>query len=116
MQCGRTLVTLRMGLLQHVKPALWAQVSTDWVGLIDEWALRFFDELDYRREAQNSELFSRQMSHLEGISVSQVFPRLSSRDVLTTAWVQGGHPHPVRGNCCMERGSLLLTHPTSLQG
>ncbi|KAK9801392.1 hypothetical protein WJX73_005895 [Symbiochloris irregularis] len=65
------------------------QVSTDWVGLIDEWALRFFQELDYRREAVNSEIFAAQMEHLEGITVSRPFPRLTTRDVLTTAWVQG---------------------------
>ena len=66
------------------------QVTTDWVGLIDEWALRFFDELDYTREAQNSIIFSEQMAHLDGISVCEVFPEFTTRTVLTTAWVQGG--------------------------
>lgn len=64
-------------------------MSTDWVALIDEWALRFFHELDYRREARNSVIFAEQMAHLEGITVCEVFPKLSTRDVLTTAWVQG---------------------------
>ena len=37
---------------------LWcAQVSTDWVGLIDEWARRFFHELDYDREARSAMQF-----------------------------------------------------------
>lgn len=59
------------------------------MGLIDEWALRFFHELDYKREAQNSILFAEQMSGLQGITVSEVFPQLSTRNVLTTAWVKG---------------------------
>ena len=65
------------------------QVSTDWVGLIDEWAQRFFHELDYDREARNAVLFKQQMEHLEGITVAPVYSELTSGEVLTTAWVQG---------------------------
>ena len=71
------------------KSLLALQVSTDWVGLIDEWATRFFHELDYKREAQNSITFAQQMLDLEGIMVSEVFPQLSTRNVLTTGWVKG---------------------------
>ena len=93
--------------LPHVR----AQVSTDWVGLIDEWALRFFHELDYKREAQNSSVFAQQMAHLEGISVCEVFPELSTRVVLTTAWVQGPPSLPLaaKQRCC----SLVLVRATS---
>ena len=65
------------------------QVSTDWVGLIDEWAQRFFHELDYDREARSAILFKQQMEHLEGITVAPVYSELTSGEVLTTAWVQG---------------------------
>lgn len=81
----------------HQTPVM-LQVSTDWVGLIDEWALRFFHELDYRREAANSETFAAQMEHLDGITVCRPFPRLTSRDVLTTGWVQG---RPLHDLCLM---------------
>ncbi|CAL8467304.1 g6841 [Coccomyxa elongata] len=65
------------------------EISTDWVGLIDEWATRFFQELDYEREARNAAVFRDQMASLGGITVAEVYENLTSREVLTTAWVQG---------------------------
>jgi predicted unusual protein kinase regulating ubiquinone biosynthesis (AarF/ABC1/UbiB family) len=38
------------------------QVTTDVVALLDEWAARFFDELDYVKEGQNATLFAQQMA------------------------------------------------------
>eukprot|EP00878_Enallax_costatus_P046286 GHUV01056082.1.p1 GENE.GHUV01056082.1~~GHUV01056082.1.p1 ORF type:complete len:104 (-),score=22.77 GHUV01056082.1:339-650(-) len=38
------------------------QVTTDVVALLDEWAARFFDELDYVKEGQNAEIFAAQMA------------------------------------------------------
>lgn len=67
------------------------QVSTDWVGLIDEWARRFFHELDYNREARSAMQFKEQMKPLGGITVAPVYTELTSGEVLTTAWVQGEH-------------------------
>ena len=64
------------------------QVRTNWVGLIDEWATRFFHELDYEREAQNGMAFKEQMAGLEGI----VYQQLSDKRVLTTVWVNGTAP------------------------
>ena len=65
------------------------QINTDWVGLIDEWAGRFFQELDYEREARNAVVFRDQMADLGGITVAEVYENLTSREILTTAWVQG---------------------------
>lgn len=59
------------------------------MGLIDEWAQRFFHELDYEREARSAVQFKEQMKHLEGITVAPVYSELTSGEVLTTAWVQG---------------------------
>ena len=66
-----------------------AQASTNWVGLIDEWAGRFFAELDYEAEAARALQFKREMAKLEGIVVPDVFLDLTSPTVLTTAWVEG---------------------------
>ena len=71
--------------------SLRVQVRTNWVGLIDEWATRFFHELDYEREAQNGMTFKEQMAHLDGIVVADVYQQLSNKEVLTTVWVQGQH-------------------------
>jgi hypothetical protein len=65
------------------------QVRTNWVGLIDEWATRFFHELDYEREAQNGMTFKEQMAGLDGIVVADVYQHLSNKEVLTTVWIQG---------------------------
>lgn len=35
------------------------QVRSDWVGIIDEWATRFLEEMDYRLEADNTRQFQR---------------------------------------------------------
>ena len=37
-------------------------IRTDVVGLLDEWAARFFEELDYVREGNNGILFAKQMA------------------------------------------------------
>ena len=71
------------------------QVSTDWVGLIDEWAARFFAELDYEAEAASALQFKAEMAQLEGIVVPDVFIELTSPSVLTTAWVEGAHSRSV---------------------
>ena len=59
------------------------------MGLIDEWATRFFHELDYEREAQNGMTFKEQMAGLEGIVVADVYQDLSNKEVLTTVWMEG---------------------------
>ena len=70
-----------------VIPAL--QVRSDWTSLIDEWAGRFFHELDYEREAINSTVFKQQMAGLDGIFVADVNVQLSNKEVLVTSWVPG---------------------------
>lgn len=67
------------------------QVTTDWVGLIDEWAYRFFAEMDYEAEAANAVQFKQEMARLDGIVVPDVFSDLTSHFVLTTAWVEGAN-------------------------
>lgn len=37
------------------------QIATDVVGLVDEWAARFFEELDYINEGENATRFAEQM-------------------------------------------------------
>jgi hypothetical protein len=38
------------------------QITTDFVALLDEWAARFFEELDYVREGENATRFAAQMA------------------------------------------------------
>ncbi|KAG1657380.1 hypothetical protein FOA52_007579 [Chlamydomonas sp. UWO 241] len=54
------------------------QMNTDWVGVIDEWALRFFAEMDYEREARNGARLANDLSRLPGVLVPSVVPSLST--------------------------------------
>ena len=103
-------------LLQTLSNVL--QISTDWVGLIDEWAQRFFHELDYEREARSAAQFKEQMAGLGGITVAPVYSKLTSGEVLTTAWVQGERVSPqsvfaslrLHANNRFVGGSTSLAH------
>ncbi|KAJ4835182.1 hypothetical protein Tsubulata_024990 [Turnera subulata] len=75
------------------------QISVDVVGLVDEWAARFFEELDYVNEGENGTRFAQMMrkdlpqanvcnSALQ-VVVPKTYEKYTSRKVLTTGWVEG---------------------------
>lgn len=45
----------------EIMPYLLFQISIDVVGLVDEWAARFFEELDYVNEGENGTRFAEMM-------------------------------------------------------
>ncbi|BBG92315.1 Protein kinase superfamily protein [Prunus dulcis] len=66
------------------------QISVDVVGLVDEWAARFFEELDYVNEGENGTLFAEMMrKDLPQVVVPKTYQKYTSRKVLTTGWVDG---------------------------
>ncbi|XP_057959157.1 uncharacterized protein LOC131151772 [Malania oleifera] len=66
------------------------QISIDVVGLVDEWASRFFEELDYVSEGENGVLFSEMMKKdLPQVVVPKTYHKYTSRKVLTTGWIEG---------------------------
>ncbi|KAF5464954.1 hypothetical protein F2P56_014991 [Juglans regia] len=66
------------------------QISTDVVGLVDEWAARFFEELDYVNEGKNGTIFAEMMrKDLPQVVVPKTYDKYTSRKVLTTAWIDG---------------------------
>ncbi|KAG2432690.1 hypothetical protein HYH02_006675 [Chlamydomonas schloesseri] len=76
----------RLGLFLRRFP----QVTTDVVALLDEWAARFFEELDYVHEGANSERFAEQMRlELPQVVVPRTYFEYTSRRVLTTEWLEG---------------------------
>lgn len=83
-------------------------MTTDWAGLIDNWAVRFFHEMDYEREARNAEVFREQMKELEGIMVPAYFTQLSSVNVLTSEWVEGEKLSESRASDVRQLCSTLL--------
>jgi len=66
------------------------QQRTDIVALLDEWAERFFEELDYVREGENATIFAEQMKDdLPQVKVPATYSEYTSRRVLTTEWLEG---------------------------
>ncbi|KAG2426596.1 hypothetical protein HXX76_012912 [Chlamydomonas incerta] len=66
------------------------QLTTDVVALLDEWAARFFEELDYVHEGANAERFAEQMRvDLPQVVVPRTYFEYTSRRVLTTEWLEG---------------------------
>lgn len=63
--------------------------SLDVRGLVDELRLRITDELDYRKEAANQELFARLFAGHPFVRIPRVVPELSSGRVLVTDWADG---------------------------
>lgn len=62
----------------------------DLVALLDEWASKFFLELDYVNEGRNAQRFAEQMAaDLPQVVVPRTFPELTSRRVLTCSWLEG---------------------------
>ncbi|KAH7278617.1 hypothetical protein KP509_38G049100 [Ceratopteris richardii] len=59
-------------------------VRSNLVALLDTWALRFFDELDYIREGENAIQFATDMKNLPNIIVPAVYMQYTSRK-----WVEG---------------------------
>ncbi len=57
--------------------------------IIDEFGRSLFEEIDYRREADNAEHFARLFAGNAAVIVPRVDRSLSARRVLTTSWIEG---------------------------
>lgn len=55
----------------------------------DEIAVRLREELDYKREAQNMNLYGTMLKDLSGAHVPQPIPELSTNRLLTMSWMDG---------------------------
>ncbi|KAH9650083.1 protein kinase domain-containing protein [Citrus sinensis] len=85
-------VTVDLFIIRNLGLALrkFPQVSIDVVGLVDEWAARFFEELDYVNEGENGTLFAEMMkTDLPQVVIPKTYEKYTSRKVLTTGWIEG---------------------------
>ncbi|GAX83432.1 hypothetical protein CEUSTIGMA_g10857.t1 [Chlamydomonas eustigma] len=64
-------------------------MSDQWALTLDDWALRFFQEMDYQLEAYNTMTFQKNMSSLQAIVVATVYPELTSNKVIVSEWIVG---------------------------
>eukprot|EP00891_Asterochloris_glomerata_P005985 jgi/Astpho2/5985/e_gw1.00084.8.1_t len=85
-------VTIDLFVVRKIGVALrrFPEITTDTVALLDEWATRFFEELDYVKEGQNGTIFAEQMREaLPQVVIPKTYELLTSRRVLTTQWIEG---------------------------
>jgi len=62
---------------------------TDLVALIDEFAPRFYDELDYNLECENGIRIREAMKGINNLIVPFNYPTFTSRRVFTAEWIEG---------------------------
>ncbi|MEX1324671.1 MAG: AarF/ABC1/UbiB kinase family protein [Synechococcaceae cyanobacterium] len=84
----RDLVLIRL-LAQVSAPLLPLNLGVGLGEIIDEFGRSLFEEIDYRREADNAERFAALFEHHPEVTVPRVERVLSSRRVLTTSWIHG---------------------------
>lgn len=74
--------------------AAWAQrqfkgIRSDLVGILDEFAGRLFEEMDYTQEGQNAERFDRLYGSLTNIYIPTIYWDYTHTRVLTMEWIEG---------------------------
>jgi predicted unusual protein kinase regulating ubiquinone biosynthesis (AarF/ABC1/UbiB family) len=64
-------------------------VRTNLAAILDEFASRIFEEMDYTFEGQNAERFAKYYGGLEEIYVPKIYWQYTARRVLTMEWIEG---------------------------
>jgi predicted unusual protein kinase regulating ubiquinone biosynthesis (AarF/ABC1/UbiB family) len=65
------------------------QIRSDLVGIIDEFASRIFEEMDYTQEGRNAERFAELYGHMKDVYVPHIYWSYTRRRVLTMEWIDG---------------------------
>lgn len=77
----RKLASLAM---QNIK-----RIRSDLVAIMDEFATRIFEEMDYTHEGQNAERFAQLYGHIPDVYVPRIYWEYTGRRVLTMEWITG---------------------------
>jgi predicted unusual protein kinase regulating ubiquinone biosynthesis (AarF/ABC1/UbiB family) len=85
-------ITLDIYILRGL--AVWAQktfpsIRSDLPAILDEFASRLFEEMDYTQEGRNAERFARLYTYLPDIYVPRIYWQYTQRRVLTMEWITG---------------------------
>lgn len=59
------------------------------VSILDEWAGRFYEEMNYVQEAENGLRFMRLMKPLREVTAPKPYFKYTSRRILTMQWMDG---------------------------
>lgn len=83
----RRAAEVYQGLIDRFAP----QQKTNYVALLNEWAVGFYTELDFLNEAANQDRLKRLLTqeNVTGVYVPKVYHDLCSRRVLVTEWIDG---------------------------
>jgi len=76
-----------LGILARNFPFLVERL--DAVALLDEFAFRFYQELDYNLECENGERILEQMKKLPMVVIPKNFPKYTARRVHVAEWING---------------------------
>ena len=80
-------LTRQVGLLARKLPALASRI--DAVALLDEFAFRFYQELDYNLECLNGLRIQKEMQVLPMVVIPTNYPEYTSRRVHVAEWIDG---------------------------
>jgi predicted unusual protein kinase regulating ubiquinone biosynthesis (AarF/ABC1/UbiB family) len=74
--------------------AIWAQtnfkqIRSNLVSIVDEFAERIFEEMDYENEGRNAEKFAELYGGMPDIYVPSIYWQYTGRRVLTMEWITG---------------------------
>ena len=75
------------GLVERFAP----QQRTNYVGLLNEWAIGFYTELDFNNEARNQDRLRTSLLEkgVTGVTVPKVYHDLCTRRILVSEWMDG---------------------------
>jgi predicted unusual protein kinase regulating ubiquinone biosynthesis (AarF/ABC1/UbiB family) len=65
------------------------QIHSDLVSIVDEFADRIFEEMDYENEGRNAEKFAELYGNMQDVYVPQIYWQYTGRRVLTMEWITG---------------------------
>jgi aarF domain-containing kinase len=104
-----------LGLMLRGVPGL--AERTDLVALVDEFAGRFYDELDYRIECENGIRMAKNMASLPKVIIPKCYPEYTSRRVHTAEWVDGEKLAQSKANDVSELVNVgVIAYLTQLLG
>ena len=83
----RRAAEVYQGLVERFAP----QQRTDYVGLLNEWAVGFYSELDFVNEANNQQRLKSLLAEegKEGVYIPEVYREHCTRRLLVSEWVDG---------------------------
>ncbi|MDX2254067.1 MAG: AarF/ABC1/UbiB kinase family protein [Pseudanabaenaceae cyanobacterium bins.39] len=85
-------IALDMYILRGI--AIWLRktfkfVRSNLAAILDEFASRIFEEMDYTFEGQNAERFAKYYGDIDGIYVPKIYWQYTAKRVLTMEWIEG---------------------------